>query len=405
MEMSSEPQIPGTAIEERTGTVAPVAGFAFKVVLGVLVLLGIFGFALGLTSGQADRAWQAYLVNLLVWLGIAQGGVVLSASFYLTQGRWAGTTQYRLAEAFAGFIPLGFILFWGLYFGRTLIFPWVLHPIPQKAAWLNTPFLFARDGLGLALMTVLSLVLVRLSRGPRAAAWQRNSADIEMPPPATRRTAAALAILFALVYSLIAFDLVMSLAPQWHSTLFGWYFFGGAFWSAIVATAVTAVVLRTRLGAHNAFRNPTVLHDLGKLVFAFSIFWVYLVFSQYIVIWYGNIPVETFFIVHRVFYMPWEAISYAVVILMWVAPFLVLLGVRPKKSPAILGTIAVAGIVGVWLERYLLVVPSLSPRAIPFGWVQLLVTIGFFGAFMICSLGGLNLTAAAALAEPWEEHE
>jgi hypothetical protein len=93
------------------------------------------------------------------------------------------------------------------------------------------------------------------------------------------------------------------------------------------------------------------------------------------------------------------------VILMWVAPFLVLLGVRPKKSPAILGTIACGGLVGVWLERYLLVVPSLSPRAIPFGWVQLLVTLGFFGAFILCALPGLNLTAAAALAEPWEEHE
>src|SRR5262249_41290852 len=250
-----------------------------------------------------------------------------------------------------------------------------------------------------------SLVLVRLSRGPEATAWQRNPADIEMPPTSVRRTAVALAILFAVVYSLIAFDLVMSLAPQWHSTLFGWYFFAGAFWSACVGVSLTAVVLRSRLGAQNAFRNPTVLHDLGKLVFAFSIFWIYLVFSQYIVIWYGDIPVETFFIVRRVYYLPWEAISCAVVILMWAAPFLVLLGVRPKKSPAILGTIAFAGVVGVWLERYLLVVPSLSPRAIPFGWVQLLVTLGFFGAFMLCSLPGLNLTAASAISEPSEPHE
>src|SRR5215475_11967057 len=157
--MGSEPQTAGIAIEGRTGQSPAIAGFAFKALLAVLVLLGIVGFGLGLASGQADRAWQAYLVNLLVWLGIAQGGVVLSASFYLTQGRWAGTTQYRLAEAFAGFIPLGFILFWGLYFGRTLIFPWVLHPIAQKAAWLNTPFLFARDGLGLAFMTALSFAL------------------------------------------------------------------------------------------------------------------------------------------------------------------------------------------------------------------------------------------------------
>ncbi len=385
--------------------VAPLAGAAFKGLLALLVLLGIVGFAAGLSSGQADHVWQAYLVNFLFWLGIAQGGVVLSAAFYLTQGRWAGTTQYRLAEAFAGFIPLGFLLFWGIYFGRTVLFPWVLHPIPQKAAWLNTPFLFGRDGIGLLLMTVLSYAMVKISRGPEAAAWQRNSADIEMPPPSLRKIAPALAILFTVVYTLIAFDLVMSLAPAWRSTLFGWYFFGGAFWSAIVAAALAAVILRSRLGEHNVFRNPVLLHDIGKLVFAFSIFWMYLVFAQYIVIWYGDIPVETFFVVQRVYYMPWEAVSYAVVFLMWGAPFVVLLGVRPKKTPAILGTIAFGGIIGVWLERYLLVVPSLSPHTIPFGWIEALITLGFFGAFTLCSLPGLDLVAAAAVSEWQEEHE
>ena len=363
--MAAKAEIVTNAHGQTTADVTPVAGIAFKGLLAVLVLLGIVGLVAGLSSGAADRVWQAYLVNLLVWLGIAQGGVVLSTAFYLTQGRWAGTTQFRLAEAFVGFIPLGFVLFWGLYFGRTLIFPWVLHPIAQKAAWLNTPFLFARDGIGLALMTILSIVLVRISRGPEALAWQRNAADIEMPPPIIRKVAPALAILFVVVYTLIAFDLVMSLAPKWHSTLFGWYFFGGAFWSAIVAIALTAVILRGRLGPHNAFRNPTMLHDIGKLVFAFSVFWIYLVFAQYIVIWYGDIPIETFFIVHRVYYMPWQAISLAVVFLMWAVPFVTLLGVRPKKTPAILGTVALGGLVGVWLERYLLVVPSISQHVVP----------------------------------------
>src|SRR5581483_11288713 len=288
--MSAKPEAVRINAEQSAAPAAavPVAGGAFKGLLAVLVLVGIAGFAAGISSGNADRVWQAYLVNFLVWLGIAQGGVVLSAAYYLTQGRWAGATQYRLAEAFAGFIPLGFILFWGLYFGRTLIFPWVLHPVAQKAAWLNTPFLFARDGIGLLVMTVLSLALVRASRGPQATAWQRNSSDIEMPPPRLRKLAPALGIAYAVVYSIIAFDLVMSLAPMWRSTLFGWYFFAGAFWSAIVAIALAAVILCSRLGEHNVLRSPRVLHDLGKMVFAFSIFWIYLVFAQYIVIWYGD---------------------------------------------------------------------------------------------------------------------
>ena len=179
MSAKSEAVRQNAAGEGASYEVVSVAGGAFKGLMAVLVLIGIVGFAGGYLSGRPDRVWQAYLVNFLVWIGIAQGGVVMSAAFYLTQGRWAGTTQFRLAETFIGFIPLGFVLFWGIYFGRTLLFPWILHPIEQKAAWLNTPFMFARDGIGLLIMTLLSLALVRISRGPDAIAWRRAADDID----------------------------------------------------------------------------------------------------------------------------------------------------------------------------------------------------------------------------------
>ncbi len=384
----------------------PVASGAFRGVLMAMVAVGAIAFLLALTRGEAARAWQAYLVNFLFFLGIAEGAIVICAAFYLTQGRWAGTTPYRLAEAWSGYIPLAFILFWGLYFGRTLIFPWVLHPVADKAAWLNTPFLFARDGIALALLTILSMWLVRLSRGSEAKHWQLSSSNIEMPPPPLRKVAPAVAISYCAVMSLVAFDLIMSLAPAWHSTLFGWWFFAGAFWTAWCTMALAAVILRPRLGEQNAFQNSKVRHDLGKAVFAFSVFWVYLLFAQYIVIWYGDLPAETFFIVQRVYVMPWKPLSYAVVILVWVAPFLTLLGVRPKKTPAILGTIAAGGLIGMWLELYVLVVPSLSQHVVPFGWIELLITIGFLGAFLLCALPGLDLVAQAATSgELQEGHE
>lgn len=234
-------------------------------------------------------------------------------------------------------------------------------------------------------------------------AWARSSSDIDMPPPAIRKLAPTVAIVYCAVMSLVAFDLIMSLAPVWHSTLFGWWFFAGAFWSALCANALTAVILRPRLGEHNAFQIPKVRHDLGKAVFAFSVFWVYLLFAQYIVIWYGDIPAETFFIVQRVYVMPWKPLSYAVVFLVWVIPFLVLLGVRPKKTPAILGAVALCGLIGMWLELYVLVVPSLSQHIVPFGWIELLITIGFLGAFVLCALPGLDLVAQAATSGEIEE--
>jgi hypothetical protein len=405
--MSTNPQ---TAHRERSADrpqpVESVAGATMRTIAGAMILVGAIAFVLALLHGSAAIAWQAYLVNLLFFLGVAQGALVASAAFYLTQAKWGGSTPYRLGEAFAPFLWVGFFLFFGLYFGRSLIFPWVTHPIPQKAAWLNIPFLFARDGIGLAVLATASFAFIRVSRRDDARAWTIATQDIELPPHSIRVLAPIVAVLFAVVYTLISFDLVMSLAPVWRSTLFGWYFFGGAFWSGLCAMALVATVLRGRLGNHNLFTNPTVMHDFGKMVFAFSVFWIYLMFAQYIVIWYGDLPVETFFIVQRVHHMPWSPLSRACLVLIWMIPFVVLMSVRTKKTPIILGTVSALGLVGMWLERYVLVVPSLSLDAIPFGPTQFLISIGFLGAFLICAVPGLNRVAQAATSgEPVGDDE
>src|ERR1700723_927607 len=376
--------------------VESVAGATMRTLAGAMILVGAIAFVLALMRGGAAIRWQAYLVNLLFFLGVAQGALVASAAFYLTQAKWGGSTPYRLGEAFAPFLWGGCFLFFGLYFGRSLIFPWVTHPIPQKAAWLNIPFLFARDGIGLGVIAAASFAFIRVSRRDDARAWTIATQDIELPPHSIRVLGPIVAVLFAVVYTLISFDLVMSLAPVWRSTLFGWYFFAGAFWSGLCAMALVATVLRGRLGEHNLFTNPTVMHDFGKMVFAFSVFWIYLVFAQYIVIWYGDLPVETFFIVQRVHHMPWSPLSRACLVLIWMIPFVVLMSVRTKQTPMILGTVSALGLVGMWLERYVLVVPSLSLDAIPFGPTQFLISIGFLGAFLICAVPGLNRVAQAA---------
>lgn len=390
---------------ERAAAPSPVeavAGTTTTAVAGLFVALGAIAFVVAILRGGAATAWEAYLVNLLFFLGIAQGAMVASAAFYLTQAKWGGSTPYRLGEAFAPFLWVGFLLFFGLYFGRAAIFPWVKHPIAQKAAWLNIPFLFARDGIGLGLMAAVSYAFVRISRSENARAWAIATSEIEMPPHSIRVIAPIVAGLYAVVYTLIAFDLVMSLAPVWRSTLFGWFFFAGCFWSGLTAMALIAVVLRNRLGANNLFTNPTVMHDFGKMVFAFSVFWVYLLFAQYIVIWYGDLPVETFFIVQRVHHMPWSPLSVACVLLIWAIPFIVLMSQRSKKTPWVLGTVAALGLVGMWLERYVLVVPSLSPDAIPFGPTQFLISLGFLGVFVMCAVPGINRVAQAATSgEPF----
>lgn len=364
---------------------------------GVLIIIGILGFIAGLATGNAQRVWLVWLVNWLFFMSIAEGGVVASAAFYLVQGRWAGSLHYKLAQSFWLFLPLGVILFAGVAIGRNFIFPWIAHPAEGKEAWLNAPFLLARDWISIIILTILSWLIVQWSRSPEAIAWQRDPRTIEMPPRGLRRLAPALGIVYCVVFSLLSFDLIMSLSPQWHSTLFGWWFFATAFWVFIVAMAFTAVRMAIVLPAGNAFSRPELRHDIGKMVFAFSIFWMYLSFAQYIVIWYGDIPTETFFIMVRFWHHPWAILSWITVFFIWVIPFIFLMGVRPKKSLLILGTVAVLGLIGVWDLYYIMVVPSLSPNHLPLGWVELCVTAGFLGAFILTSVPGLKIVAEEAI--------
>jgi hypothetical protein len=367
-----------------------VAGFA------ALVLVGTAAFAVALADGGAARAWEAFLVNLLFWLGIAQGGIIVSASLYLTQARWGGASVYRLAEAFVSFLPLGFLLFWALLAGRVVIFPWIRHPLPQKAVWLNSRFLFERDGGGLLVLTLLSFWFVRSSRRSDTMQWAESSADIELPPSVIRRLAPTVILTYVVVYSLLAFDLVMSLSPVWYSTLFGAYFFAGAYWSALAAMGVLASVGWRPASRVEGADEAQSLHDIGKLVFAFSIFWAYLLWSQYLPIWYAGIPEETFFVVQRIHRLPWGVLAWSALVLIWVVPFVVLMSRRAKRTPAILGGACSLGLIGMWIERYVLVTPSLSPRSIPFGWTELFITAGFLGAFGLCALSGLRLVPAVA---------
>ncbi len=366
-----------------------------------LIVIGVVGTVAALAVGEQQRVWLTWLVDLLFFMGLAQGGVVCSAGFYLTQARWAGSTHYRLAESFWRFLPLAVVLFAGVCIGRNYIFPWIAHPVPNKikAGWLNAPYLLTRDFAAIAIMMLMSWYFVGLSNSRAAVTWHHEPETIEMPPTAIRRMAPALGIAYCVVYTLLAYDLISSLSPQWHSTLFGWWYFATVFWSAICAMSYTAVRMRTALPADNVFNKGKVRHDLGKMIFAFSVFWIYLSFSQYIVIWYGDLPTETFFIIGRWWNHPWQFMSWMAPILIWVVPFTFLMGVVPKKTPIILGTVALLGLIGVWDLNYILIVPSLFPDKLPLGWVELCVTAGFLGAFMLCAVPGLKQVAEVAVSD------
>ena len=228
----------------------PQAGFGSWTFFSLsLTVIGGVAFWIGISGSQAERVWQVFLVNYLFWSGLAFGSVLFSAALVITKARW-GRPIKRLAEAPAAFLPFSFLLFWVLYLGRNKLFPWIREPLPLKAAWLNTSFLFARDGVSLFLLTAVSLALVYFSiRGEREiysqgiGAWEGTRDQGEKNLHKQSILSPILAILFVLGFSLIGFDLVMSLSPHWYSTLFGMYFFTGAFYSGLAVLMVLSVLL------------------------------------------------------------------------------------------------------------------------------------------------------------------
>jgi len=382
---------------------------AWTVVFASLALVGMIAFLLGISGGQAQRAWQAYLINYVFWSGLSFGAVLFVAVLNMSDAMW-GRPLKRLAEALGAFLPISFLLFWVLYLGREQIFHWIRQPIPEKQIWLNAGFMFGRNGVGLFLLSALSLALIYYSvKGDREMASRLSETSLpdSVSEPregvnwrVQRVLSPIIGILYAFVLSLLAFDLIMSLDPHWYSTLFGAYYFMSSFYTALAALyllsplSLQAPGLREYIHRHH-------LHDLGKLVFAFCLFTGYLFYVQFLVIWYGNLPEETRYIILRVRFTPWEPIAWIVLVLILITPFLGLLRRKSKMNPLAILIISGMILVGMWLERFILVAPSIwKGEGLPLGLLEALISVGFFGVMALSLITFLQRVPFLPLSDP-----
>ncbi len=386
---------------------------------GLLIAIGVIAFVVGLFV-DADTAWRAFHVNFIYYAGLGQGGLVLAAALVIVGARWAGPVRH-VAEGLAAWVPISLVLLAVGFFGRESIHTnWLHGPPPGKEAWLNIPRVYVTDAVVLGLLAFVSLRFLKASFRPAllgaaepasvavnwfarwTEGWRGEEAERAASDKSLRVLAPVVCLLYAFGFTLIGFDQVMSLTPTWFSNIFGWYFSWAGFLNAVAATALICVLLRRSPGWDREITSAR-LHDLGKMLFAFSIFWMYLFFSQYLVIWYGNLPEETQFFQLRLgsqflqdtWHWSWERLNEPYVKLSlaawtgcWIVPFWVLLGARPKRTPAILGGVALISLLGFWLERNALIWPSLVPDdgLAWFGPIQIGIALGFLGAFTLVYL-------------------
>ena len=383
--------------------------------LWVLVIIGLGMFIAGLTTGGEDsivRTWQAFLINTVFWAGIAHSGILFSVIWQLTDAKW-GRPFKRLSEACAAFLPISFLMFVIVIFGSKVLFEWthtpfLHHGVAVKAGWLNLPFFVSRNIAWLFIIYAVSWWFVKTSIKPDIALarkllgsdWGGAFADkvlngygehedeVIRLEKLSRKIAPALAILYAYGASFLAWDFVMTLDQEWFSTLFGVFFIIGNMHAFLGLMLAISVTVRNRFGMHE-YITINRLHDLAKMVFAFSLLWAYMGYSQYLVIWYADMPEETPYLVIRSMEQPWALMFLLIIIGVFAIPFI---GLLPKTLCRVPNYIRVMGIwvaVSQWFAIYLMVVPSLQHYGhyhVSLGFHELLITFGFAGLFFLSYL-------------------
>jgi len=403
--------------ERVLGTISGrVSGLAMGLWL-LAILIGGVGVFTSIGS-MPVRTWQAIWVNFLYWTAIAQAGVCFGAVLTAARGHW-GKPFIRVAEPAGAFLPISLAVFVAMYWGAGYIFPWMDPEFSGhlNRAWVNHDDVFIRNGILLAVLYLVSFYFMRVSLRPDARqiaehhtgwrarwmsfcarGWRGDDEEIARSRRIANWLAPALILLWALVFSLLSFDLTMSLMRNFISVIWGGiYLFGG--WLCLLAMiAVLAHRYRIRHNLDDVW-GKWEFHDLGKLMFGFTIFWAYIWFSQFLPIWYGNMGRETIFFEQRTV-NGFGILLWAQMALVFMIPFVLLLGRRPKMNPRWLSFVGLILLVGFWLERYMLVVPSTwHGEGIPFGWPEISISLGFLGLF------GLSYSVYASLTPKLPIHE
>ncbi len=381
-----------------------------KTICLVLAVIGLLVFVIGLFI-QPDRTWQALLVNWLYFTSISSAGVMFVAVQRITTARWSRPIV-RFLEGYVAFLPVAFVLLLLIILvGRHHVFWWSDHvpEVHEKRVWLNPPFFLTRVILTFLTIAGLSLwyiyTSVRLDVGilPEAGTgWarglrermRRGFQDERRELHSTHSLQGKLAVFlgFAFVFGwiLLAWDLSMSLDPHFQSTMYGWWFFMGGWVAALASWTLIVLAWRRYLGRYDLIQEKH-FHDLGKLCFAFTAFWGYLTFGQYLVIWYGNLGEETHWMRLRLI-EGWRIPTLITVALMFVFPFFGLLSRAAKVFFPTLVFFTSSTIIGLWLHRYLEVYPSIYGvlSDIPLGIWELGLALGLLGIWGFCYLSFMD---------------
>ncbi len=356
--------------------------FLYINIAGIIALL-----AGGILS--PERVWGNLLIVSYFLLMLGVGGTLLIALEYISGARWS-TSFRRIPEAMSGIIPWAGLLILGVLYFRLDEYAWTADDPANpgtfwfKQLWLQPTFFMGRAIGYIVIWTLLSKAIVGISRKQDRVGGAKLSSR-------NRGLSALFLVIYSLTFTLASCDWFMSLEPMWFSTMWGVYAFSGMMQISLSVVILTGLHFRRQHVLVKAFSNKK-LHDLGQLLIGFCCFWMYIWFSQYMLIWYSNIPEETMYFIPRL-KGGWGALMLANIAINWLITFLVLLPKPSKKNPYIMSKIAIVVLIGRWLDLYIMTFPSLHKGEPVFGLVEagaIAILVGTFGLLFFKSFSKAN---------------
>ncbi|MVN92558.1 quinol:cytochrome C oxidoreductase [Mucilaginibacter aquatilis] len=381
----------------------------FSLVAIVIGVLGIvYGFAIDTHDHHAVRTFSNLLLMSYYFVGVCVAGVFFLAYQYMAQAGWS-VGLLRIPQAFARVLGVGVVLLLivvgaGLFLthkesheGHEVMAPYLYSHwatdglttegspiydaiIAGKSAFLNKPFFYGSLAVMLLLYTWFGKLLVDYSNSEDSLGGMLNYNK-------SFKMSAIFLVIFGFTFPIYSFGTIMSLEAHWFSTMFGWYNLAAAHVTGLAAIALTLSILKEN--GYFSWVNENHMHDLGKLIFGFSIFWTYVWFAQFFLTWYANMPEESVY-----FYKRWEPEYkwwfWLNIVLNFCAPLFLLMKNDNKRSFTRMKIVAIVIIIGHWLDYYLMIMPGTMEQHREFGLTEVTTFVGFVGLFSFVMLSALS---------------
>lgn len=349
-----------------------------KTTFSVLMFVGFVAFVVTLINNP-ERAWHGYLTAFFYFVTLSLGGLFFTAIHHMTSAGWSVNIR-RFCEAMVSFLPVAAVGAIVLLLAGDHLYDW-LNPailandplLQHKTPYLNRGFFWVRTIVFFGIWLYFAKVLIGRSLEVDKTGDDKTTLSMLRP-------SVIFVMLFALTYSLFAVDTLMALEAHWFSTIFGVYCFGGMFQSTM-AFMILTILYFMKNGQLKGYVDENHLHDLGKYMFAFTVFWAYIAFSQYMLIWYANLPEETIFYVPRS-HGEWMWVSIGLLIGKFVIPFFALLPRWAKRTPVHLAAVSIWILIMQYVDLYWLIYPNLNHDEVVFSASEVLIFLGFWGAFL-----------------------